>query len=66
MEREELKSKLKWVLVVSSAIAGVVWILAAFGVVTGKGETNPLYLAIGMLFFVASGAWLLSVMSPNR
>jgi hypothetical protein len=64
MERDRLKTKLKWVLVVSSAITGVVWILAAFGIVTGKGGTNPFYLATGVVFLVASGAWLLSVMSP--
>ncbi|MFW6135912.1 MAG: hypothetical protein ACOC7N_03730 [Chloroflexota bacterium] len=61
MDREELKSRLTWVLVVTNAIAGVTFLLAAFGVVTGEGESHIFYLAAGVVCLVASGAWLLNL-----
>jgi hypothetical protein len=64
MKRKELRAKLVWVvLVVVNVIAGVIWVLAAFGVSTGEGRMNLLYLAIGVVHLVASGAWLWNLMS---
>jgi len=64
MAQKELGIKLKWVLVLTNSIAGVSSVLAAFGVVTGKEGINLLYLTIGVICLVASGAWLLSLRSP--
>jgi len=61
MAQEELRDKLSWLLVLTNLIAGVVWVFAAFGVVKGKEGINLLYLAIGIVCLVASGAWFLSL-----
>lgn len=63
MEQEQLRRKLKWALVVINVIAGVVWILAAFGVLTGEEGTKLLYLMVGLVSLVASGVWLLNLVS---
>lgn len=60
MGKEELQGKLSWFLVVTNAIAGALWLLAALGIVKGGGGINPLYLVIGVSCLVASGTWLLS------
>jgi len=61
MAQEKLGRKLKWALVVINVIAGATWVLAAFGIVTGGEEINLLYLAVGVVCLVASGAWLLNL-----
>jgi hypothetical protein len=61
MDREELKNRLKWILVVTNVIAGVALVVTAFGLVTGEREINLLYLTIGVTCLVASGAWLLNL-----
>ena len=61
MKREKLRTTLYWVLVAVNLIAGFVWVMLAFGWLTGQEGVNLLYLAVGVVSFVASGAWLLSV-----
>lgn len=61
MEQEVTRRRLKWLLAVVSFVAGVVWILAAFDVVQGEETLNILYLVMGMVFLVASGAWFLGL-----
>jgi hypothetical protein len=61
MDREELKNRLTWILVVTNLIAGVAFAITAFGVVTGERRINVLYLTIGVMCLVASGAWLLNM-----
>lgn len=61
MAREGLGRKEKWLLAVLSLIAGVVGFLAAFGVVRGEGEIDLLWLAVGLVNLVASGAWFLNL-----
>jgi hypothetical protein len=63
MSQDALKTNVRWALVVTNAIAGVVWVLAAFGIVMGRIGTNPLYLALGLIHLAASGVWLLSLRS---
>lgn len=61
MDRDELKSRLTWVLVVANVIAGVTLTITAFGLVTGERRINVLYLTIGVTCLVASGSWLLNL-----
>jgi ABC-type multidrug transport system permease subunit len=61
MDKEELKSRLTWILVVTNLIAGMAFVITAFGVVTGERRINVLYLTIGVTCLVASGAWLLNM-----
>jgi hypothetical protein len=66
MVQEERRRKLIWLLVVINLISGVLWVLAAFGVVRGKEGIDPLYLALGVLSLVAGGVWLLNVRSSHQ
>jgi hypothetical protein len=65
MERERIRNILNWVLVVANLVAGVLFLLAAFGVGATRGELRPLFLAIGLVCLVAGGAWLLSGRFPK-
>ena len=58
--QEGIKKKLRWALVVINAVGGVLWLLAAFGIVRGREGTNYLYLAVGVVSLAASAVWLLS------
>jgi hypothetical protein len=57
--KRAIKRELRWALVVINAVSGVLWLLAAFGIVRGKGGTNYLYLAVGLVSLAASAVWLL-------
>ena len=59
MGREGIERELRWALVIVNAVSGVLWFLAAFGIVRGRGGTNYLYLAVGVVSLVASAVWLL-------
>jgi predicted membrane channel-forming protein YqfA (hemolysin III family) len=61
MAREGLGRREKWLLAVLSLTAGVVGVLAAFGLVRGGGEIDLLWLAVGLVNLVASGAWFLNL-----
>jgi hypothetical protein len=63
MEQDKRKRQLLWVLVVVNGLAGFVWILGAFGVVTGAEGINLLYLAIGGVNLIASALWTLNARS---
>jgi hypothetical protein len=47
MNEENGRKRLLWALFVINAIAGVVWVLGSFGVMTNEEGINLLYLAIG-------------------
>lgn len=61
MAKEGITRKQKWLLAVINLSAGAVGVFAAFGVVRGNEGTDLLWLAIGLVNFVASGAWFLSL-----
>ncbi|MEA3376187.1 MAG: hypothetical protein U9R72_08345 [Chloroflexota bacterium] len=61
MDRQELKDRLTWVLLATNVIAGVALVVTAFGLVTGERQINLLYLGLGVVCLVASGAWLLNL-----
>jgi hypothetical protein len=63
LENEVPNRKLKWFLVVTSLIAGVAWILAAFDVFRGTRDFNLLYLGVGIVFIIAGFIWMLSLRS---
>ncbi len=58
MNEENGRKRLLWALVVINAIAGVVWVLGSFGVMTNEEGINLLYLAIGLINLIASVIWL--------
>jgi hypothetical protein len=66
MVQEERSGKLIWLLVVINLLSGVLWVLAAFGIVRGKEGIDPLYLAVGVVSLVAGGAWLLSLRASHQ
>ena len=61
MDREELKNRLTWILVVTNLIVSVAFAIITLGVVTEERRINVLYLTIGVMCLVASGAWLLNM-----
>ena len=61
MEQEVIKRKLRWALIVINAFGGVLWLLAAFGIMRGREGTNYLYVAVGVVSLAASAVWLLGL-----
>jgi len=61
MEGRPLSRRLRWALAVISVISGVVWVLAASGLVAGEAQINAVYLITGAVNLVAGGFWLLSL-----
>jgi hypothetical protein len=61
MKLERFRTTLSWLLVAVNLIAGSLWVMLALGWLTGQEGVSLRYLAIGVVCFVASAAWLFSV-----
>ena len=66
MAEQGTRNALTWALVVTNLLAGVVFLLLAFGVGAGDGGFRPLYMAIAVVNLLAGGIWLLNRLSSRE